>query len=109
MSLAQTIITVAIIAAGTMITRFLPFLIFPENRETPRYVAYLGRFLPAAVIGMLVVYCLKEVNIFEGSHAIPEIISIIVIVALHVWKRQILLSIGVGTVLYMLLVQLVFI
>ena len=109
MSFAQIMITVSLIAAGTMLTRFLPFIIFPENRETPKYVAYLGRMLPAAVIGMLVVYCLKETNVFAGNHALPELISIIVIVFLHVWKRQILLSIGAGTVLYMLLVQFVFV
>ena len=64
--------------------------------------------LPGAVFGMLVIYCLKEVSVFAGSHAIPEIISLAVVVALHLWKRQMLLSIAAGTVTYMILVQTVF-
>lgn len=109
MTLAQQIITVSMFVLGTMLTRFLPFIVFPDNKPTPKYMEYLGRVLPAAVIGMLVIYCLKEVSVFSGNHGIPEFIAIAVIVALHVWKRQTLLSIGAGTVLYMLLVQFVFV
>ena len=108
MTVAQQIITIAVIALGTMLTRFLPFLLFPAGRPTPKYSQYLGKFLPAAVFGLLVIYCLKDVSLLSGSHGIPELISIAVVVALHLWKRQMLLSIAGGTVLYMLLVQLVF-
>ena len=108
MTLTQQIITIAIVVLGTMLTRFLPFLLFPAGKPTPKYVRYLGKVLPPAVFGMLVIYCLKNVSIFTGSHAIPEMLSIALVVALHLWKRQMLLSIAGGTVCYMVLVQLVF-
>ena len=108
MTLAQQIITVAMVVLGTAVTRFLPFLIFPAGKQTPKYVQYLGKVLPVAVFGLLVIYCLKDVSVFTGSHGIPELISIILVILLHVWKRQMLLSIAGGTVCYMLLVQLVF-
>lgn len=108
MTLPQQIITVAMVVLGTMVTRFLPFLIFPAGKQTPKYIQYLGKVLPCAVFGMLVVYSLKDVSIFAGSRGIPELISILAVIALHVWKRQMLLSIAGGTVCYMLLVQLVF-
>lgn len=108
MTLTQQLITILMVVAGTMLTRFLPFILFPAGRPTPKYIQYLGNVLPAAVFGLLVVYCLKEVSFFSGDHGIPEIISIAVVVILHMWKRQMLLSIAGGTVCYMLLVQLVF-
>ena len=108
MTLTQQIITIAIVVLGTMLTRFLPFLLFPAGKPTPKYVRYLGKVLPPAVFGMLVIYCLKNVSIFTGSHAIPEMLSIALVVALHLWKRQMLLSIAGGTVCYKLLVQLVY-
>lgn len=108
MTLTQQLITIAIVAAATMLTRFLPFLLFPAGKETPEYVRYLGRVLPGAVFGMLVVYCLKNVNPAASPHGLPELFSIIVIVLLHKWKKQMLLSIAGGTICYMLLVQLVF-
>ena len=108
MTLTEQIITLGVIMLATMTTRFLPFILFPAHRPTPKYVQYLGNVLPPAVLGMLVVYCLKDVNILTGSHGIPEMIAIIVILILHVWKRQMLLSIGAGTLIYMFLVQIVF-
>lgn len=108
MTQTEQIITVAMVILGTMLTRFLPFLAFPAGKSTPKYIQYLGRVLPGAVFGLLVVYCLKNVNVFTGSHGLPEMISIGVVAALHLWKRQMLLSIAGGTVCYMLLVQLVF-
>ncbi|MBE6991060.1 MAG: branched-chain amino acid transporter AzlD [Ruminococcaceae bacterium] len=104
----QHIITIAICAVATMATRFLPFIIFSEKRTTPKYIEYLGKALPAAIFGMLVVYCLKNVSILSGSHGIPELIAIAITILLHLWKRQMLLSIAGATVCYMLLVQLVF-
>lgn len=91
-----------------MLTRFLPFFVFSGKRELPRFIKYIGNALPAAIFGMLVVYCLKGVSIIQFSHGIPELIAIAVVVGIHLWKRQMLLSIAVGTVTYMLLVQLVF-
>ena len=108
MTIPQQIITIAICVGGTMLTRFLPFLIFTPDRETPPYIRYLGKALPCAVFGMLVVYCLKDVSVISGSHGIPELISILVTAALHRWKHQMLLSVAAGTFCYMLLVQFVF-
>lgn len=108
MTFTQQILTIGIVVFGTMLTRFLPFLVFPQGKETPKYIQYLGKVLPAAVFGLLVVYCLKDVNVLSGSHGIPEVISILLVVLLHVWKRQMLLSIAGGTVCYMLLVQFIF-
>lgn len=108
MSLWQQIAIIGIVVFGTMLTRFLPFLIFGRKKEAPKYIQYLGKVLPAAVFGLLVVYCLKDVNLFTGSHGIPEAIAILVVVLLHVWKRQMLLSIAGGTVCYMVLLQLFF-
>ena len=108
MTVTQQIITIALCVLGTMATRFLPFLVFSPDKPTPKYVQYLGKVLPAAIFGMLVVYCLKDVSLLSGSHGIPEAIAIIVVIALHLWQRKMLLSIAGGTVCYMLLVQLVF-
>lgn len=108
MTLTQQIIMIGMVILGTMLTRFLPFLIFPAGKPTPNYIRYLGAVLPSAVFGLLVVYCLKNVSLFAGSHGLPELISISIVIGLHVWKRQMLLSIAGGTLCYMLLVQLVF-
>ena len=108
MTLGQEIITIGLCALVTMLTRFLPFLMFRADKPTPKYVRYLGKALPAAIFGMLVVYCLKNVNVFTGSHGLPELIAIALVVGLHLWKRNMLLSIGGGTVCYMLLVQWIF-
>lgn len=108
MSLSQQIITIAMCVFATMLSRFLPFIVFSDKRPTPKFIRYLGKALPAAVFGLLVVYCLKNVSILGGSHGLPELVAIAFTVALHLWKRQMLLSIAGGTVCYMLLVQLVF-
>lgn len=108
MSIGQQIIIITMVVLGTMTTRFLPFILFPSGKPTPKYIQYLGRVLPPAVLGMLVVYCLKDVNILTGSHGIPELIAIIIVILLHFFKKQMLLSIAGGTITYMLLVQFVF-
>ncbi len=108
MTFEQQVITIGICVLGTMMTRFLPFLVFSSKKPTPDYIQYLGRALPSAIFGMLVVYCLKNVEILEGSHGLPELISIALVTVLHLWKRQMLLSIAGGTICYMLLVQFVF-
>ncbi len=109
MTLTQEIITIGLCVLGTMITRFLPFIVFNSKKPTPRYIDYLGKALPAAIFGMLVVYCLRNIEIMGGSHGIPELIAITLTCCLHLWKRQMLVSIAGGTVCYMLLVQLIFI
>ena len=108
MTVTQRIVTVALCSLATLITRFLPFLVFGSDRPTPKYVQYLGKALPAAIFGMLVVYCLKDVSFLTGDHGLPELIAIAATVGLHLWKKQMLLSVAGGTAVYMLLVQLVF-
>ena len=104
----QTIVMILAVAAGTQLTRWLPFWLFPENKEPPPVVAYLGRVRPAAVMGLLVVYCLKHVTWTASRHGVPELLAILAVVLLHRWKGNVLLSIAGGTALYMALVQLVF-
>lgn len=98
MTITEQIITIAKCVLGTMLTRFLPFAVFRSSRSTPRYIQYLGKVLPGAVFAMLVIYCLRNVSL-------PELLAIAVTVALHLWKRQMLLSIASGTICYMLLIQ----
>ena len=105
MTVPQQIITIAAIVLGTVCTRALPFIIFPSGKEPPKYI----KVLPCAVTGMLVVYCYKSVGIREYPHGLPELIASALTVGLHLWKRNMLLSIAAGTICYMLLVQLVFV
>lgn len=102
------VLMLVVLVLVTMATRFLPFLIFGEKRKTPDLVLYLGKVLPFAIMGMLVVYSLKDTSVLTSPYGIPELIGCGVVALLHIWKRNSLLSIGVGTVVYMLLVQLVF-
>lgn len=108
MSTEERIIIIAMVILATMATRFLPFVVFSSGKPTPKYIQYLGKVLPSAVFGLLIIYCLKDVSVFKGNHAIPEMISAAFVVGLHVWKRQMLVSIAGGTILYMLLLQFVF-
>ena len=104
----QALGIIAILGIGTAITRFLPFVFFPKAESAPRYVVYLGKMLPTAAISLLVVYCLREVSFVSAPHGAPEVIAIAATAALHIWKKNTLLSIAAGTALYMLLVQFVF-
>ena len=104
----QTLAMILAVAAGTQLTRWLPFWLFPESREPPPVVTYLGRVLPAAVMGLLVVYCLKGVQWTASPHGAPELIAIAAVVLLHRWKGNVLVSIAGGTALYMALLRLVF-
>lgn len=97
-----------VMALVTAATRFLPFLLFLSQERTPKTVTYLGKVLPAAIMGMLVVYCLKDVRFTAAPFGLPELLGCAIVALLHIWKRNSLLSIGVGTLAYMLLVQLVF-
>ena len=99
---------VILLTIATMITRFLPFLIFPTGKKGPDFVEYLGKTLPYATMGLLVVYCLKGISLIAFPFGLPELFAVALIVALHWWKENSLLSIGVGTVFYMFLVQVFF-
>lgn len=105
---SQTIIIIIAVALGTMVTRFTPFILFPEKRVVPKYISYLGKVLPPAMMGLLIVYCFKGVEVSNSPYGIPEGIATVAIVLLHKWKNNVLLSIGGGSLLYMGLVQLVF-
>ena len=104
----HSILIIVVAALVTMATRFLPILIFGKECKTPQLITYLGKVLPCAIMGMLVVYCMKDVAILSYPYGIPELLGCVIVAALHLWKRNSLLSIGIGTVAYMLLVQLVF-
>ena len=108
MTLTQEIITVAMCVLGTAFMRALPFAVFSSKKPTPKFIGYLGVALPAAIFGMLVVYCLKGVTLLAAPHGAPELIAICAVVGIHLWRRNMLLSIFSGTALYMILIQLVF-
>lgn len=109
MTSVQIMFMIAAVALGTMVTRFLPFLVFSGKKPVPKYVEYLGKALTGAALGLLVVYGFKNVNVLAGSHGLPELIALVVIVLLHLWKRNMLLSIAAGTGVYMLLINFVFV
>ena len=104
----QSLVLIAVIAVATHITRGIPFILFPENKETPRYILYLGKVLPYSAMGLLVVYCLRNVSFISSPYGIPETLAVLCVAALHLWKNNTLLSIGFGTAVYMVLVQLIF-
>ncbi len=108
MTLIQQIITIAVVVAVTVFTRMIAFWVFPEGKQTPPFITYLGKALPPAVFGMLVIYCLKDSSLFSPTHAMPELLSIALIAVMHFWKKNMFLSIATGTACYMLLLQFVF-
>ena len=105
----ELLITVFIIVFATLIIRFLPFIIIRKSIAERKYIKFLGDMMPYSMIALLVIYCLKEVNLIKYPYGIPELISIAIIIILHIIKRNVLISIGVGTVIYMFLVQTIFI
>lgn len=109
MTLNEQIITVVMGILGVQFCRLLPFWIFPANRPIPEYIRYLGKVLPAAMFGMLVIYCYKNIDIFSRYHGLPDFIAGVVTLVLHLWRKNMFLSMAVGTALYMLLVQKVFV
>ena len=104
----EMVMTVAIVVAATLLTRFSAFLIFQPGKKAPDFVQYLGKALPAAVMGMLVVYTFKDTIVLSYPYGIPELIALLVTVGMHLWKRNMFMSIGAGTVVYMILIQAVF-
>lgn len=107
--ISASILIIATVAIANIFTRAFPFILFGRKKKIPLVVIYLGKYLPPAIIATLVIYCLKDVKIMSGSHGLPELLSVAVVAGLHLWKKNILLSIGIGTALYMLLIQVVFI
>lgn len=107
-SVLYTFLMILVIALVTAALRFAPFFIFSSEKPVPKFVNYLGRVLPYSIIAMLVVYCLKEISFVKAPFGLPEVISVIVVVALHIWKRNTLFSIICGTICYMVLIQFVF-
>ncbi len=102
--MGHTVAIILCVAVCTLLTRALPFWIFGGKKEVSPMIQYLGRVLPSAIMTILVVYCLKDVSIFEGSRGVPEFLAIMAVMIFHLWKKNTLLSIGVGTILYMLMV-----
>jgi len=103
----QILVMIAILGFGVALTRFLPFLVFKNTKKLPKAVEYLGKVLPAAMMGLLVVYCLKDCNFGEAGEVIPLVISVAAVAGVHLWKRKAVLSIAVGTVLYMVLIRVI--
>lgn len=107
MTTFQMVLTIGAAAAATVLTRALPFIAFPAGRETPGVVRYLGRVLPGAVFGLLVVYCLRNVSWLSGTHGVPELVGVLVASGTYLWRRNMLLSICSSTVIYMVIVNLI--
>lgn len=105
MNTTQQIITIVLIALSTAATRALPFVLFPSKKHTPRFVQFLGKYLASAVFGMLVVYCLKDVNFLSGNHGLPQLLGILACVILHLWRKNMLLTIAGGTLFYMIIIH----
>ena len=108
LTVIQTLIIILAIAVGTQISRWLPFLAFSGKKETPAFIKYLGRVLPPAIMAALVVYCLKDVDLTAHPFSLAEIIAVAVTALAHIWKRNTLLSIAVGTACYMILIRTAF-
>lgn len=107
-NVTHSLVLIAVMALVTFALRFLPFVIFSKS-EIPKALIYLGDVLPGAIVGMLVIYCFKSTVVLSYPYALPEIIAVVVVVGLYIWRKNILLSIGLGTILYMILVQMVFV
>ena len=105
----HSVLIIMVCALTTAFTRFLPCAVFGKRKKAPDFIKYLGRVLPCAIMATLVVYCLKNISVFNGNHGLPELFSVLLVVFLHVWKKNTLLSIGAGTLCYMILIQIVFI
>lgn len=106
MNFEQKVLTIVIVVIGTMLTRFFPFIIFRNSRTTPKYIRYLGKVLPPAILGFLLVYCLRDVPFISDSYGIPELLSIVLIIIVHYWKKSMLLSISIGTVFFLIIKNL---
>lgn len=106
MTFTEQCITISLCALASMTTRFLPFLIFRPGKKLPAYIDYLGKALPSAIFALLVIYCLRNVNFMGGTYGIPEILSLVITVVLHIWKRNMMISMAAGTIAYMVLIRI---
>lgn len=109
LSYGESLLIILTIAVLTFGLRAAPFVLFSRTGETPKVITYLGNTLPPAVMGMLIVYCLRNISVLESPFGIPELIAVVSVAVLHLWRKNNLLSILGGTVLYMVLIQLVFV
>lgn len=109
MNIVHSIAIIVVVAIVTFLIRACPFLLFGGKKEVPKVITYLGHVLPAAIMTTLVVYCLRNITLLTGNHGIPELVSVILVAVLHIWKKNIFLSIGTGTVCYMILIQRIFV
>ena len=109
MNIEHSILIVVVAAVVTLFTRALPFAVFGGKKEVPSLIQYLGKALPCAIMAILVIYCLKDIQLFAGNHGLPQFLAVLLVVVLHLWKKNTLLSIGLGTVFYMFLIQVVFV
>lgn len=107
MNTTQQIITILLIAASTIATRALPFILFPSQKHTPRFVQFLGKYLASAVFGMLIIYCVKDVSFLSGNHGVPQVIGIAFCVLLHLWRKNMFLTIAGGTLFYMAIIHII--
>lgn len=100
------VFVIAIMSIVTILIRFLPFILFDHGKKLPKWISYLGKVLPPAIMSMLLVYCVRNINFVEGNHGLPELLCVGIAILLHSWKRNTLLSIGVSTILYMILIRI---
>lgn len=108
MDVIHSVAIIAVVSACTILIRAVPFLLFGGSRQVPETIHYLGKFLPEAIMATLVIYCLRNIEIVEGTHGFPELISVALVAVLHLWKKNILISVGLGTICYMVLIQMIF-
>lgn len=108
-NITHSILIILIVAVITISLRFIPFIIFNGKKDSPKIITYLSNILPFAIMGMLVVYCLKDINVINFPFGFPELIASFIVVFLHIWKRNTLLSILLGTISYMILIQFIFV
>ena len=107
MNTTHQIITIIIIAVATIFTRALPFMLFPSQKHTTPFVRFLGKYLASAVFGVLIVYCLKDVQFISGNHGLPQLLGILACILLHLWRKNLLLTIAGGTIFYMMIIHVV--
>ena len=106
MTIFQQIVTIAMVILGTLITRFVPFLLFPSEEKTPAYILYLGKVLTPAIFGLLVIFSLKDTQLTVVSDVVPKLVSVLLVILLHKWKKNMLLSIAGGTLFYIAIIHL---
>lgn len=106
MTIFQQIVTIAMVILGTLITRFIPFLLFPSEEKTPTYILYLGKVLTPAIFGLLVIFSLKDTQLTVVSDVVPKLVSVLLVILLHKWKKNMLLSIAGGTLFYIAIIHL---